>query len=103
MSEQANATGVHHQPVHTGAAGGSHHPPVTKVSIVIPVYNEAQTIQTLIGLVVEAELPPRIKREVICVNDCSTDGTQAQLDDLPQLFPTTDFKIVHKPVNEGKG
>src|SRR4051812_24250363 len=58
--------------------------PVTKVSVVIPVYNEATTIQTLVGLVVEAPLPPRVQREIICVNDCSTDGTAAMLDELPQ-------------------
>jgi glycosyltransferase involved in cell wall biosynthesis len=77
--------------------------PVTKVSIVIPVYNEAATIQQLVGLVVEAPLPPRVKREIICVNDCSTDGTQAQLDELPTLYPGVDFQIVHKPANQGKG
>jgi glycosyltransferase involved in cell wall biosynthesis len=78
-------------------------PPVSKVSIVIPVYNEAATIQTLVGLVVEAPLPPRVKREIICVNDCSKDGTQAMLDELPTLFPGQEFKIVHKPMNQGKG
>src|SRR5262245_41675314 len=77
--------------------------PVTKVSIVIPVYNEATTIQTLVGLVVEAALPPRVGREVICVNDCSTDGTAAMLDELPTLYPGVDFRIHHKTKNEGKG
>ena len=76
---------------------------VTKVSIVIPVYNEAATVQQLIGLVVKAPLPPGVQREIICVNDCSTDATAARLDELPKLFPDTDFQIFHKPVNEGKG
>lgn len=76
---------------------------ISKVSIVIPVYNEASTIQMLVGLVVEAELPPRVKREIICVNDCSTDGTKAMLDELTALYPGTDFQIVHKPENQGKG
>ena len=80
-----------------------HNPPVQKVSIVIPVYNEEATIQTLVGLVIEAPLPPRVKREIICINDCSKDGTKAMLDELPQLYPTEEFKIVHKPVNQGKG
>ena len=77
--------------------------PVQKVSVVIPVYNEESTIQTLVGMVVEAPLPPRVRREVICVNDCSKDGTKAMLDELPQLFPGEEFKIVHKPENQGKG
>jgi len=53
--------------------------------------------------VVVAPLLPGIVREIVCVNDCSTDGTAAKLDELPKLFPGEDFKIVHKPVNQGKG
>lgn len=78
-------------------------PPVNKLSIVIPVYNEEKTVQQLIGLVVAAKLPAGIAREIICVNDCSKDGTAAKLDELPKLFPDVPFQIYHKPVNEGKG
>lgn len=74
-----------------------------KLSIVIPVYNEAATVQHLIGLVVRAPLPEGMIREIICVNDCSRDGTAAKLDELPALFPGIQFQIRHKPVNEGKG
>src|SRR4051812_46189381 len=76
---------------------------LTKVSIVIPVYNEEATIQHLVGLVVKAPLQKGIEREIIIVNDCSKDGTGAKLDELPRLFPTASFRITHKPVNEGKG
>jgi glycosyltransferase involved in cell wall biosynthesis len=76
---------------------------ITKVSIVIPVYNEEPTVQELIRLVVEAPLPIGVRREIICINDCSKDNTKTKLEELPQLFPDTDFKIVHKPVNQGKG
>jgi glycosyltransferase involved in cell wall biosynthesis len=74
-----------------------------KVSIVIPVYNEEATVQHLIRLVVAAPLPDSLTREIICVNDCSKDGTAAKLDELPALHPGVEFKIFHKPVNEGKG
>jgi glycosyltransferase involved in cell wall biosynthesis len=76
---------------------------LTKVSIVIPVYNEEATIQKLVGLVVNAPLQDGLRREIIIVNDCSRDGTAAKLDELPKLFPQADFNITHKPVNEGKG
>ncbi len=76
---------------------------LTKLSVVIPVYNEEKTIHELIGLVVNAPLPKGVVREIICVNDCSKDDTGKQLDLLPQVFPNTDFRIFHKPVNEGKG
>jgi glycosyltransferase involved in cell wall biosynthesis len=76
---------------------------LTKVSIVIPVYNEEATVQMLVSLVVNAPLPNGLRREVICVNDCSKDGTAKKLDELPALFPEADFRIIHKPKNEGKG
>jgi glycosyltransferase involved in cell wall biosynthesis len=76
---------------------------LTKVSIVIPVYNEEATIQYLVSKVVEAPLPPGVEREIICVNDCSKDGTAGKLDELAELFPDTEIKVFHKPVNEGKG
>jgi glycosyltransferase involved in cell wall biosynthesis len=76
---------------------------LTKVSIVIPVYNEAATIQYLVGKVIRAPLPPNLEREIICVNDCSKDGTAGKLDELARLFPDTDIKVFHKQVNEGKG
>jgi glycosyltransferase involved in cell wall biosynthesis len=77
--------------------------PIQKLSVVIPVYNEGPTVQALIRLVVNAPLPQGTAREVICVNDCSTDDTAARLDELPAMFPQCTFQIRHKPVNEGKG
>ena len=76
---------------------------LTKVSIVIPVYNEEATVQDLVRLVVRAPLPRGVTREIIMVNDCSKDGTRAKLDELPKLCPDCKFTIKHKEVNEGKG
>lgn len=78
-------------------------PKLTKVSIVIPVYNEEATVQTLVSLVISAPIPGGLRREIICINDCSTDGSKEKLDQLPALFPEADFQIVHKPANDGKG
>ena len=77
--------------------------PVRKLSIVIPVYNEQDTVQMLIGLVVKARIPDGVTRQIICVNDCSKDETGKKLDELARLFPGVEFKILHKPVNQGKG
>jgi len=76
---------------------------LTKLSVVIPVYNEEATVQMLVSLVVNAPLPKGVRTEIICVNDCSKDGTAKKLDELKTLFPEADFKIIHKPANEGKG
>lgn len=75
----------------------------TKVSIVIPVYNERGTLREIIKAVAGAPLPPGCTREIICVNDCSNDGTDKVLDQLPAEHPGLEFRIFHKPVNQGKG
>ena len=53
--------------------------------------------------VVAARLPAGVDREIVCINDCSKDGTAGKLDQLPTIHPSEQFKIIHKPVNEGKG
>jgi glycosyltransferase involved in cell wall biosynthesis len=78
-------------------------PSFRKLSIVIPCYNEGATVQDLVRLVVNATLPGHLEREIICVNDSSKDGTAQKLDERPGMFPGTEFKLHHKPVNEGKG
>jgi glycosyltransferase involved in cell wall biosynthesis len=74
-----------------------------KLSIVIPVYNEEQTIHELVRRVIAAPIAANVVREIICVNDCSKDATAAKLDQLTTAFPGQDIKVVHKTVNEGKG
>lgn len=74
-----------------------------KLSIVIPIYNEEQTLHEIVQKVVSARLPEGMDREIICVNDCSTDQTARKLDELPGLYPQIRFVILHKTVNQGKG
>jgi len=78
-------------------------PRLTMLSVVIPIYNEEKTVQKLVRMVAEAPLPVGVGREIICVDDCSTDGTAAKLDELPRLLSETELRIIHKRVNEGKG
>jgi glycosyltransferase involved in cell wall biosynthesis len=69
------------------------------LSIVVPVYNEEATVRAVIERLLAIELP--VAREVLVVNDGSTDGTRGVLDALP---PAGDvLRIVHAPVNGGKG
>jgi glycosyltransferase involved in cell wall biosynthesis len=68
----------------------------TKLSIVIPVYNERQTIQEILRRVRAVEMP----KEIIIVDDGSVDGTREILQGLP---PADDVKIVLQPRNMGKG
>lgn len=74
-----------------------------RVSIVIPVYNEAATIHELVRRVVQAAVPPGVDKEIVCVNDASTDGSGDRLNELPRLFPSIPIRVEHHPANRGKG
>ncbi len=69
-----------------------------KVSIVIPCYNEKNTIDALVQRVLGVELP--MARELVIVDDCSTDKTR---DHLQALQGHPDIKVVFHEVNQGKG
>ncbi|HVC19378.1 MAG TPA: glycosyltransferase family 2 protein [Vicinamibacterales bacterium] len=66
------------------------------LSVVMPVYNERDTIEEIIGRVLA--VPLRI--ELIVVDDGSRDGTRDLLDELRRRHP---FKLVLQPFNQGKG
>jgi glycosyltransferase involved in cell wall biosynthesis len=68
-----------------------------KLSIVIPCYNEAKTIRTLVERVRSSPYP---HKEIIIVDDCSRDGTRDVL--RTQIEPLVD-KILYHEVNQGKG
>ena len=75
-----------------------------KLSVVIPVYNEDRTISEILKKVMEVD----IEKEIIIVDDCSTDGTREilktvnQLTDLP-VTSQNQIKIVYHDKNKGKG
>jgi glycosyltransferase involved in cell wall biosynthesis len=68
-----------------------------KLSIVIPCFNEAKTIRTLVERVRGSPYPDK---EIIIVDDCSRDGTRDVL--RTQIEPMVD-KILYHEVNQGKG
>ena len=67
------------------------------VSIVVPAYNEAPTIEQVLRRVVEEDLGG--PREIIVVDDGSTDGTA----DLAEQLEIDEVRVVRQPVNRGKG
>jgi glycosyltransferase involved in cell wall biosynthesis len=68
-----------------------------EISLVIPAFNEAQTIETLLTRVAEL----RLDSEMIVVDDGSTDDTVAILDRLDGDMPG--LRVIHLPRNLGKG
>ena len=73
-----------------------------KLSVVIPVFNEAQTIETLLARVFEAPLPQGVELEVVVVDDCSSDGTREKLTELGSSG-AFQFELAAHDVNQGKG
>jgi glycosyltransferase involved in cell wall biosynthesis len=68
-----------------------------KLSVVIPCYNEAKTIRTIVDRVRAA---PVAEKEIIIVDDCSRDGTRDLL--RTEIAPLVD-RIIYHDVNQGKG
>lgn len=68
-----------------------------RLSVLIPVYNEHDTIE----FIVEQVRATPIAKEIICVNDCSTDGTRDVLERL--LAEGRIDQLFHHPENRGKG
>jgi len=73
-----------------------------KLSVVIPAFNEVETIERVLDRVAAAPLPAQVELEIIVVDDASTDGTQDKLEELA-ADGRHDFKLVQHETNQGKG
>ena len=77
--------------------------PFNTLSIVIPVYNEARTIHRILDLLREVELVSGIGKEIILVNDCSTDGSADTIRAYATRYPELGLRLLEHAVNRGKG
>ena len=71
-----------------------------RLSVLIPVYNEADTIAKVLARVRAVELPD-VERELVIVDDGSTDGTRERLEALAKNAP--DMRVFFQEQNQGKG
>lgn len=76
---------------------------INKLSIVIPVYNEEKSIHEILDLVRNVKLINNIQKEIIIVNDASTDNTQAVLEAYISKYPDYGLQLFAHDVNKGKG
>lgn len=76
---------------------------IKKLSIIIPAYNEGRTIHLILDKVKEVQLINNIEKEIIIVNDYSTDNTVEAVENYIKNNQELNIQFYHQPKNMGKG
>jgi glycosyltransferase involved in cell wall biosynthesis len=74
-----------------------------KLSILIPAYNEARTIHLILDKIKNVQLINNIQKELIIVDDHSTDQTNKAVEKYIRMNPEMDIKFFRQEKNKGKG
>ncbi|HTI12718.1 MAG TPA: glycosyltransferase family 2 protein [Puia sp.] len=73
------------------------------LSVLIPIYNEENTIIPLLERIKQVELIDGFEKELILVDDCSSDKTVLQINEYLTLNPGLNIRLFQHTVNKGKG
>ncbi|WP_028377675.1 glycosyltransferase family 2 protein [Leeuwenhoekiella sp. MAR_2009_132] len=73
------------------------------LSIVIPAYNEEETITAILSKLVDLDLGLNIQKEILIIDDCSTDSTIDQIKIFITQNLTASIKLFKQATNKGKG
>lgn len=76
---------------------------IKKLSIVVPAYNEAATIHNILDRIKNVELVHNIDKEIIIVNDCSTDDTKSAILRYIENNSELNIQYYEHQINKGKG
>ena len=76
---------------------------IKKLSILIPAYNEANTIHMILDKVKEVTLLNDIEKDIIIVNDCSKDNTKEVVERYINQHPELNIHLENQEINKGKG
>jgi glycosyltransferase involved in cell wall biosynthesis len=76
---------------------------IEKLSILIPAYNEEDTIQDILNKVRDVELNHNIKKEIVIVNDCSKDKTVEKIEEFIAQNEDMSIQLFSQEFNQGKG
>lgn len=74
-----------------------------KLSILIPVFNEAQTIAEVIHVISGLNLIASVEKEIIVINDCSTDSTTEEIKKAVAENSVAGITVLTHEINQGKG
>lgn len=74
---------------------------INSLSIIIPVYNEGATVKSILARVESVKLEPEIMKEIIVVDDASTDNSVSEIEQFINDF--SDIKFIKHKKNKGKG
>lgn len=74
-----------------------------KLSIIIPAYNEENTIKFILDKIKKVELIENVVKEIIIVDDCSSDNSLSVFNDYKMANAELDIVILTHAVNKGKG
>ena len=74
-----------------------------KLSVIIPAYNEGKTIYKILDKLKVVQLPGELMKEVIIVNDCSTDNTEEAVLEYQKMNADLNIQYFKHLVNKGKG
>ena len=73
------------------------------LSIIIPAYNEENTISLILQQIVKVKLINNLHKEIIIVNDFSTDKTEKKIQEFISLNKNEKIELINQPFNQGKG
>lgn len=76
---------------------------INTLSVIIPVYNEEKTIHLILDKVIEVPLLNNIQKEIILINDASTDRSEDAIQKYISEHPEANFSYYKQPYNQGKG
>jgi glycosyltransferase involved in cell wall biosynthesis len=76
---------------------------ISKLSIIIPAYNEGGTVHNILNKINTVELTGNIEKEIIIVNDCSTDNTEESIREYIESNPALKISYYKHTINMGKG
>jgi glycosyltransferase involved in cell wall biosynthesis len=76
---------------------------MNKISIIIPAFNEASTISIIVDKLLNLSLLNNLKKEIIIINDCSTDNTDILVQQIIKKNVGTEFQYIVHEKNLGKG